>query len=168
MIAWQLSWEVEAIFQSQKGSHLSKPSNSIQRLKKMFVDVFTLWIILYLPCQTNAAAVVDAMITPAPFLPAHENLRRLAQERRLEIRAATTSNSTLDPENEMISYCYAEGGICDQELSIYRVCRASNGPSTQSIDFPKLEVCECQSGYWAADQALVYPTMHWRLVNFEC
>jgi len=113
--------------------------------------VATLYILI---SQTTALAGVDPIITPAPFLPTHENLRRLVQERRHEKRAATTS-STSDSENEMIAYCFAEGGICDLELSMYRACRASNGPSTQSIDFSKLEVCECQSGYWAADQACV-------------
>jgi hypothetical protein len=92
------------------------------------------------------------MITPAPFLPTHENLRRLAQAQDHGKRNATTSSGS-DVENEMLSYCYAERGICDLELSMYRSCRSSNGPSTQSIDFSKLEVCECQSGYWAADQA---------------
>ncbi|KAE9366334.1 hypothetical protein N431DRAFT_549244 [Stipitochalara longipes BDJ] len=116
----------------------------------MFIRVFISWLILL---QTTATAILDPMITPAPILPMHENLRRLAHERRLEKKAATTSGSSLDINNEMISYCYGVGAICDLELSIYRGCRAANGPSTQPIDFDTLEVCECQNGYWAADQA---------------
>ncbi|KAN0090045.1 hypothetical protein V8E51_018624 [Hyaloscypha variabilis] len=115
----------------------------------MFLHVLVLWIFLW---ETTAAAVSDPMITAAPN-PPHEILRRLAHKQRLQKKAATTSDSSFEIENEMLSYCFGDGGICDQELSIFHECGGANGPSTQTIDLPTLEVCECQSGFFAADQA---------------
>ncbi|KAH8585296.1 hypothetical protein B0O99DRAFT_696671 [Bisporella sp. PMI_857] len=119
----------------------------------MFLCMIVLSCLLW---QNVAATPPDPMITAVPIRPTHENLRRqrmmLEFYQRLEKRATSTSNPVDEIHNEMITYCFGDGSICDQSLSLYRECRAANGPSSQLIDWNKMEICQCTSGTFAADQ----------------
>jgi hypothetical protein len=115
---------------------------------------FFLISLSFLLWHNVTAELSDPMITAAPMRPTHENLRRqsmiLDLERRFGRRAATTTNTDdWDSIEAQLAYCYGEGSICAETNELYDQCDQAVG---QPRNDTKMFICQCEGGYFAADQ----------------
>jgi hypothetical protein len=101
-----------------------------------------------------AAELSDPMITAAPMRPTHENLRRqsmiLDREQKFGRNAAGTTNTDdWDAIEARLAYCYGERSICAETNELYHECDQAVG---QPRNETKMFTCQCEGGYFAADQ----------------